>query len=156
MKKSELLSNTGLSAEAVNALESIGMRTVEEICELSEEKLFSISNVGVKSLKDILSLIKKCNKQFSSDLSKSQNLDEWKAKNSIQILNYVRKNDISIYDINLSAKAFNTLRINDYLLLSQFVLKTNAEINDICFENRSCIIKLCSEINYLLCMSSFK
>lgn len=137
MKKSELLSNTGLSAEAVNALESIGITTVEEICELSEEKLFSISNVGVKSLKDILSLIKKCNKQFSSDLSKSQNLDEWKAKNSIQILNYVRKNDISIYDMNLSAKAFNTLRINDYLLLSQFVLKTNAEINDICFENRN-------------------
>lgn len=58
MKKSELLSNTGLSAEAVNALESIGITTVEEICELSEEKLFSISNVGVKSLKDILSLIK--------------------------------------------------------------------------------------------------
>lgn len=41
------------------------------------------------------------------------------------------------YDMDFSAKAFNALRINDFMLLSDFILKTKAEIDDICFDNRS-------------------
>ena len=136
MEKSELITSTRLSVRSVNALESIGIKTVEEILTISEEELFSIRNLGTKSVSEILDFIRDCNKYFSSDHSEPQNIDEWIVKNYDAILSYAKQNDLSIYDMNLSAKAFNALRLNDCLLLSQFILKTNAEINDICFDNR--------------------
>ena len=69
--------------------------------------------------------------------SEIMSIDEWIVRDYHEILNYAKENDISIYDMDLSAKAFNALRINDCLLLSQFVLKTKAEIDDICFDNRN-------------------
>lgn len=70
-------------------------------------------------------------------VSEQVSIDEWIAKNYNTILKYARTHDVSIHDMDLSAKAFNLLRINDCMQLSDFVLKTKAEIDDICFDNRS-------------------
>lgn len=71
------------------------------------------------------------------EISKQISIDEWIVRNYDAILKYTRENDVHICDMDLSAKAFNALRINDCVLLSNFVLKTKAEIDDICFDNQN-------------------
>lgn len=70
-------------------------------------------------------------------ISEQVSIDEWIVRNYDAILKYAKEHDVSIHDMGLSAKAFNALRINNSMLLSKFVLKTKAEIADICFDNRN-------------------
>lgn len=70
-------------------------------------------------------------------ISEQVSIDEWIVRNYDAILKYAKEHDVSIFDMDLSAKAFNALRINNSMLLSKFVLKTKAEIADICFDDRN-------------------
>lgn len=70
-------------------------------------------------------------------VSEQVSIDEWIVRNYDAILKYARENDVPIRTMDLSAKAFNALRINDCVLLSDFVLKTKAEIDDICFDDQN-------------------
>lgn len=70
-------------------------------------------------------------------ISEQVSIDEWIVRNYDAILEYAKEHDVSIHDMGLSAKAFNALRINNSMLLSKFVLKTKAEIADICFDDRN-------------------
>lgn len=70
-------------------------------------------------------------------ISEQVSIDEWIVRNYDAILKYAKEHDVSIHDMGLSAKAFNALRINNSMLLSKFVLKTKAEIADICFDDRN-------------------
>lgn len=70
-------------------------------------------------------------------VSEQVSIDEWIVRNYDAIMKYAKGNDVPIRDMDLSAKAFNALRINDCVLLSDFVLKTKAEIDDICFDDKN-------------------
>lgn len=70
-------------------------------------------------------------------VSEQVSIDEWIVRNYDAIMKYAKENDVPIRDMDLSAKAFNALRINDCVLLSDFVLKTKAEIDDICFDDKN-------------------
>ena len=98
------LEKLNLSVRAYNALMRGGIRSLDALCKLSEEELFSIKNLGAKSVREILN----CREEWCARLEKPV---ETVSENIIAQQTECPENgkNIPLEQLGLSARAYNGL-----------------------------------------------
>lgn len=131
-----------LSVRAVNALRRIGVRTVGQMMDYDEERLFQVRNLGQKSVKEILAKIEEYKKKEADGWipkeperkHSSEDMQTWQTSETgkAQILQWLREKQIRIDALELlSAKAYNLLVLNDMVFLYQLAFQTQERIKRI-------------------------
>ena len=131
-----------LSVRAVNALLRIGVRTVGQMMDYDEERLFQVRNLGQKSVKEILAKIEEYKKKEADGWipkeperkHSSEDMQTWQTSETgkAQILQWLREKQIRIDALELlSAKAYNLLVLNDMVFLYQLAFQTQERIKRI-------------------------
>lgn len=125
----------GLSVRSANVLHRLGVHTVGGMMQQTEESLLAARNLGKKSVQEILEKIEEYRnlqkadlQEVSSEQEKSniriEDFDAWIKEKTGQdfIRRWLQKEDVRIDVLKLlSAKTYNSLRINDYVFMHQIV-----------------------------------
>ena len=100
-----------LSVRAVNALRRIGVRTVGQMMDYDEERLFQVRNLGQKSVKEILAKIEEYKKKEADGWipkeperkHSSEDMQTWQTSETgkAQILQWLREKQIRIDALEL-------------------------------------------------------
>ena len=123
-----------LSVRSTNCLARNGIETVGDMLRLTEEDLFHIRNLGKKSVDEILDKIEELapHADDSIEVLKPQLTGPiYDPDNREIVLDYVKRNDISIQDSTLSNRSRNQLVKNHYDNLSDIIFFTEQDLNKI-------------------------
>ena len=116
--KDKQIDDIGLSTRSFNALYRKGIKTVEEMMELDEEKLYRIPQLGKKSVNEILLKIA----QLKNQDSEPDDSEEGSFSHLIGML---------------SAKAYNLLSLNGCMQEEKILNMTLSDLLDIPFMDRT-------------------
>ena len=134
------IDSIGLSRRSNNALKRAGVNNVGEMLQYTEEGLYEIRNLGVKSINEILEKIEEYKAydregripdQEILSVSTPDDFDAWcdseEGQRFIQSWLHDNKVKTSALDI-LSPKAYNTLLLNHYTQLEQIVFMSEEQL----------------------------
>lgn len=139
MNISDLIVDTSLSVRSKNALCQNDVFTVGDLMNLNEEDLFKIKNLGEKSVKEIIEFNRMCRKFFAFQIDPYKSYSEWLQVNNGIVKDFIKNIEVSINDIDFTAKTFNVLKLNNVMLLSQFVLLSKSELEEMDFITLPCV-----------------
>ena len=152
IKKIEI-DNIGLSRRSSNALHRVGVKTVGEMLEYTEETLSGIRNMGQKSIDEVLLKIGEYRKYVSEghlpdpdgtgdgilpDMPEETTHDHEPSLRDLlyskdahdRILQYVQANDCDVKAIGFSVRSKNLLMRNGYPKVSDFIFLTKDELRE--------------------------
>lgn len=128
------IDSIGLSNRSRNALHKVNVHTVEEMLIYDEEMLYSIRNLGKKSIEEILEKIKEYKKMEKDEIESfevPENYRDWiqNEEGKQFVLSYLQEKEIKTEELELlSTKAYNILIINGYEFIYQFVFLSKEEL----------------------------
>ncbi|MBR2716332.1 MAG: hypothetical protein IKD79_01160 [Oscillospiraceae bacterium] len=124
----------GLSVRSVNALRRAGIHTVGTLLRLTEGELFDISNLGRKSVDEILQKIEEYSRQ--ADQEPAETAPDREEEEMIR--GWLAERDVPVTVLTqLSAKAYNVLEMNGCTRLEQIALLSEGELMTLRWMNRS-------------------
>lgn len=125
----------GLSNRSMNALLRAGYRTVDDLMRCTQEELFNISNLGAKSVDEILNVIENLKDKRNHTTDTVLPVDQRSAtgeelqKSAVE---YLKETKVEIAQVEaLSAKAYNVLLFGGYEYLYQVVSFTEEQFLEI-------------------------
>ena len=120
-----------LTNRSKNALKNYNINTIEQLLRISEKKLKTLRNVGIKSINEICSwkyVLKKSDGQYRIDIS-----DNSKRKKISKIIykdnGYVE--DIALEDLHFSNRTMNALKPNGFIYFSDLFNKTEDDFRNL-------------------------
>lgn len=119
--KSDLIQDLEISIRSKNALQSENIKTVEDLLNYSEKKLYNIQNLGKKSIDELLEIMNSFKKKYSC-------LNQKKFFVSREQKKYV---DYEIDELELSVRSKNALKRENINFLSQILILSEDEIEKI-------------------------
>ena len=108
-----------LSVRSYNALKSNGVDYVEQLYNYTQEDFFKIKNLGIKSIKEIQSVLR----DFNPDLYTETDFDQTEV--------YGINTDLLINDLNLSVRTKNCLLNEGYNKISEIINFQEADFYNI-------------------------
>ena len=124
----------GLSVRSTNALRNNGILKLSQLFELTEEKLFSMRNLGAKSVREILAAKTFYSEQFGiSDGTADIAIPEPAAPSVPETVSFLNDEgvfceDIPIDALGLSVRSYNCLRRGGYEYASQLIGVTREDL----------------------------
>lgn len=111
------------SVRTKNALHHAGYHSLSQVLELTEDILYSVRNMGQKSVDEVLSFIGNYDgKQFNDEIPKDEISDD-------EVIAYLNSKRIGVDKLEgLSTKAFNVLLLNDIKFVSQIAFISKEEL----------------------------
>lgn len=119
--KSDLIQDLEISIRSKNALQAESIKTVEDLLNYSEKKLYNIQNLGKKSIDELLEIMNSFKKKYSC-------LNQKKFFVSREQKKYV---DYEIDELELSVRSKNALKRENINFLSQILILSEDEIEKI-------------------------
>ena len=133
----------GLSVRSLNALHRVGVITVGDLLQYTEETLMQVRNLGQKSVQEILEKIAEYNQYleagivppgFKEQQNNTISPEEWvfADENREDVLAYICEKSLDIEELELlSVKAYNLLQINDLEKLYQILFLSAESLMEI-------------------------
>lgn len=127
------ITELGLSNRALNCLTRNGISTVEEMILLSKEDIWSMSNVGVKTVEEITSKIDQINAQLEEQYRSGKTDEHQEAEASLALLNVDAADllNLSVTDMDLSLRSKNALRRNGIFTFKDLEALTEEDLRNI-------------------------
>lgn len=130
--KKTSIKEIGLSNRSVNALRRCGVTSVEEMLAFDRETLSEVRNLGAKSIDEIMEKISEYKKLSTGKLI--EDFDSWiNEKEGMDFVRaYLQSENACIEELEqLSARAFNLLKVNGYEYLYQIAFITEEQLMEI-------------------------
>ena len=141
--KEMLIEDIGLSVRSIHALHRAGTRTVEDMLQWTEESLFTIRNLGAKSVAEILEKIEEYKEKIN--LSNPEVFEKWlaseKGKQYVWEYFVTKGTKIDVLEL-LSVRAYNVLLMNGYEFVHQVAFLSEEQLLEIPRMDRVCAVEI--------------